>query len=766
MPSHTSASLASSGNNRTDSSHDLDSTAANAGGPSTIASIVGTSVVGGGGGESATTIAGASAGTSSTVIPAVSTARRPSISSLSSASGYASSVTGDQPRVGVAATIGTPSTTGATTGGSILGSRVPSSRHPGSMTPLSQVTQLHASVTSHTSHGQQQSQQQQQQPPLSSSWLPQQQTNPLLNVTPWIEQQAQVSPMQNLSTYSDSQQAQLIQQAQLARAQQQLQQQQQQMQQQVTNLSLLTQTRAVPMNPSSTAGSISGSIATAGERQAPQPTGYAQYGNFPRSPATNNDTATARRENGNNNNNSNHISTSNHHGSHDEEIIPTAVVIKNIPFAIKKEQLLDFMAKINLPLPYAFNYHFDNGVFRGLAFANFNTTEETSLVVNLLNGREIGGRKLRVEYKKMLPPAERERIEREKRERRGQLEEQHRSASATSLVSMYSIASAPPSTNNLQYGGTPITAGVTNPGPRVAPERLYVNMSLSSQLQPPSGVDMNNPDALEIFTKLVLFRDESRTGVPTAAAELVFQAVSLSGNQRRMLSLLSQFLGLVESQENGFIVIRISPENMYQVAQNTGGTGAAGNVSSQIPPALMRSHSHSILNSASALSMNTGRYRQQSPRSVSQQASMLQQNSLASSQFGMNSFAAATQGTLGTLHHSASAASLNFPRQGGGFTAPPTPNPQRMAFGNNALTGGLNTGFTNFGNNFGTLFGSGSGSGSGAGTSSGLPAVNTAASFQPQGFNNPQLTGGSTMSTHTKGLDDLFVGMENLSFER
>jgi RNA recognition motif-containing protein len=110
----------------------------------------------------------------------------------------------------------------------------------------------------------------------------------------------------------------------------------------------------------------------------------------------------------------------------EEELIPTAIVIKNIPFAVKKEQLVQLMTEINLPLPYAFNYHFDNGVFRGLAFANFTTAEETAAVIELLNGFELQGRKLRVEYKKMLPIQERERIEREKRERRGQLEEQHR----------------------------------------------------------------------------------------------------------------------------------------------------------------------------------------------------------------------------------------------------------------------------------------------------------------------------------------------------
>jgi RNA recognition motif-containing protein len=118
----------------------------------------------------------------------------------------------------------------------------------------------------------------------------------------------------------------------------------------------------------------------------------------------------------------------------EEELIPTAIVIKNIPFAVKKEQLVQLMTEINLPLPYAFNYHFDNGVFRGLAFANFTTAEETAAVIEILNGFELQGRKLRVEYKKMLPIQERERIEREKRERRGQLEEQHRPIQAPPLA--------------------------------------------------------------------------------------------------------------------------------------------------------------------------------------------------------------------------------------------------------------------------------------------------------------------------------------------
>jgi RNA recognition motif-containing protein len=131
-----------------------------------------------------------------------------------------------------------------------------------------------------------------------------------------------------------------------------------------------------------------------------------------------------------------------HMGSEsDDELIPTAIVIKNIPFAVKREQLVQVMTDLRLPLPYAFNYHFDNGVFRGLAFANFTTAEETAVVIEAMNHLELHGRKLRVEYKKMLPLVERERIEREKRERRGQLEEQHRPIASSQIHSQTSLSS-------------------------------------------------------------------------------------------------------------------------------------------------------------------------------------------------------------------------------------------------------------------------------------------------------------------------------------
>ncbi|SCV67699.1 BQ2448_5310 [Microbotryum intermedium] len=98
----------------------------------------------------------------------------------------------------------------------------------------------------------------------------------------------------------------------------------------------------------------------------------------------------------------------------DDEVIPTAIVIKNIPFQVPKEQLLAVMEDLRLPAPFAFNYHFDNGQFRGLAFANFRNASDASLCVSALNGFDLQGRKLRTEFKKVLKEGEKEKIEREK----------------------------------------------------------------------------------------------------------------------------------------------------------------------------------------------------------------------------------------------------------------------------------------------------------------------------------------------------------------
>lgn len=168
-----------------------------------------------------------------------------------------------------------------------------------------------------------------------------------------------------------------------------------------------------------------------------------------------------------------HLRTEQYPSDPDEELIPTAIVIKNIPFAVKKEQLVELMTQMNLPLPYAFNYHFDNGVFRGLAFANFTSADETAQVIDHLNHYELQGRKLRVEYKKMLPLQERERIEREKRERRGQLEEQHRPVGGPQLQTQPSMSSM----SSHRPVNTPSPIGTRNELPGMSKSSEYVMTS-------------------------------------------------------------------------------------------------------------------------------------------------------------------------------------------------------------------------------------------------------------------------------------------------
>lgn len=195
----------------------------------------------------------------------------------------------------------------------------------------------------------------------------------------------------------------------------------------------------------------------------------------------------------------------------DDDLIPTAIVIKNIPFAVKKEQLTDIMTQHDLPLPYAFNYHFDSGVFRGLAFANFTSAEETRRVIEGMNHMDISGRKLRVEYKKMLPVKERERIEREKRERRGQLEEQHRpTAPVQSRGGLLQTQSSMSSLSQQNTGTSPSPVSFRAPQNEVNRDcgKLLQNSNFPKSLTTGLDLDMNDPVILEYYTKLSIFEND------------------------------------------------------------------------------------------------------------------------------------------------------------------------------------------------------------------------------------------------------------------
>ncbi|KAJ5688816.1 hypothetical protein N7462_003208 [Penicillium macrosclerotiorum] len=259
----------------------------------------------------------------------------------------------------------------------------------------------------------------------------------------------------------------------------------------------------------------------------------------------------------------------------DDELIPTAIVIKNIPFAVKKEQLVQLMTELNLPLPYAFNYHFDNGVFRGLAFANFTSAEETATVIEVLNHFELQGRKLRVEYKKMLPLQERERIEREKRERRGQLEEQHRPMASSQLQtqsSMSSLTSHIPATSP-----SPVSQRGQKLGKSIRPFPTPEGDLVAHHPHEPVEVDLNDSQTLSYYSQLLLFKED------TARDSVIFPP-NLTPSQRRTVHTLAHNMGLAHaSRGNG-------DQRQVQVFKVAAGTNVSPPLSS-IPPAVQSADS-------------------------------------------------------------------------------------------------------------------------------------------------------------------------------
>ncbi|KAJ6131732.1 hypothetical protein N7471_006947 [Penicillium samsonianum] len=253
----------------------------------------------------------------------------------------------------------------------------------------------------------------------------------------------------------------------------------------------------------------------------------------------------------------------------DDELIPTAIVIKNIPFAVKKEQLVQLMTELNLPLPYAFNYHFDNGVFRGLAFANFTSAEETATVIEVLNHFELQGRKLRVEYKKMLPLQERERIEREKRERRGQLEEQHRPMGGGPQLQTQSSMSS-----------------LTSHIPATSPSPV-------SQRGQKIDVDLNDTQTLSYYSQLLLFKED------TVRDSVIFPH-NLTPSQRRTVHTLAHNMGLGHASRGS------GEQRQVQVFKIAAGANVSPPTSS-IPPSAQSDSGRRGLNRAATIDFSEAR---------------------------------------------------------------------------------------------------------------------------------------------------------------
>ena len=229
---------------------------------------------------------------------------------------------------------------------------------------------------------------------------------------------------------------------------------------------------------------------------------------------------------------------------------------------------------MSIPTPYAFNYHLDQqGSFRGLAFANFRQAADADAVVAALNGFDVQGRKLRVEYKKVLQAGEKERIEREKairRMRSMQLEKEQQAATAVQQsYDDFGPIAAPTFTPQRSF-----STGAAYQQPQYSPPLppLPISQPFNPPTSPPvapatpnpsekaslsNELDLNDPSTLEIYSRILLFKDDRMRD------ELAFSR-TLSPKQRRVVHLIAQKLGVYhysvgEGEERYAVVTRIDP---------------------------------------------------------------------------------------------------------------------------------------------------------------------------------------------------------------
>lgn len=216
------------------------------------------------------------------------------------------------------------------------------------------------------------------------------------------------------------------------------------------------------------------------------------------------------------------------------------------------------------------DYHFDgdNRLFRGLAFANFRSPHEADSAVVALNGYDLQGRKLRVEYKKVLQQGEKERIEKEKAIRRirsmqiqkdQELQHQYGGyASSRSRESSHQGGTGEEDYGeplpHSSFGGASPGSSLRNLAPppgsfTSGPPPPLPNSEGSPPLDQHAGgpgaskeLNMNDPQTLEIYSRVLLFKDDSMRD------ELAF-ARSLTAQQRRVVHQVAKKLGMDHRSE-------------------------------------------------------------------------------------------------------------------------------------------------------------------------------------------------------------------------
>jgi hypothetical protein len=212
-----------------------------------------------------------------------------------------------------------------------------------------------------------------------------------------------------------------------------------------------------------------------------------------------------------------------------------------------------------------------------LAFANFRQAIDADAVVAALNGFDVQGRKLRVEYKKVLQASEKERIEREKAIRRMRSMQIEKDTSIGSPYDEYSQPSPMPTPPPMPYTPQRVYSSGPYQNTYSPPPGLNAMPTSPFQMPPASGmqahisssasdrassneIDLNDAATLEIYSRILLFKDDRMRD------ELAFSR-SLSPKQRRTVHLLAQKLGVYhysvgDGEDRYVVVTRIDPQRV------------------------------------------------------------------------------------------------------------------------------------------------------------------------------------------------------------
>jgi hypothetical protein len=76
------------------------------------------------------------------------------------------------------------------------------------------------------------------------------------------------------------------------------------------------------------------------------------------------------------------------------------LVLKNLCFGLKQSKFLEFMSQCK-HAPLSVSYHYDSaGLFRGVAFAKYSSVDQAAEAIEELKGVQLGGRTIKVEFKR------------------------------------------------------------------------------------------------------------------------------------------------------------------------------------------------------------------------------------------------------------------------------------------------------------------------------------------------------------------------------